>query len=304
MEKSRSVVGMLVAAALGLSSAARAQPPRAGASSLASLDQAFERSLMKKTHGHGALVPIHRGRPGGTTAILVHGIPGAPSSLAPLMESEIDAGSTVHAFAYDNRFRSLEESSADLAASIERWMDEHPQQPLRLDAHSMGGRLALGALDLLGRRHRLNRAIELNLIASPIAGTRSAVFALAAPVFLPFMRPLRGVAPTSQYQKMIDALRLPECVTVRVFVGGSDRVFEQTTKRYRHLVETLHGTLSVVADATHTSILDGWLTCGDTFGPVCDGLRATPCPFLGPDNAPALDAHGLAPQRDCLRLGL
>lgn len=255
------MVGVIVAAVFGLASAALAQVSesvQATASSRhpASIDGVFERTLLKQTHGRGTFVDVHTGAADRPATIFVHGMPGAPSSLIAVIQKAIDAGRTVKVFAYDNKFRSLEDSSRDLAHSIECWMDDNPGQGLRIDAHSMGGRLALGALAILQERGRLDGDIALNLIASPIAGTKSASFSRLAPGFIPWIRPIRGIAPASKFQAVIDRLELPSNVTVNVFVGDKDNVFKHSTNKYGSLVAKLNATLKVFANATHTSIID------------------------------------------------
>jgi hypothetical protein len=222
----------------------------------ATIDGRFERKLLKQTHGRGTLVEIHAGAAEKPTSIFVHGMPGAASSLMSVIQEAIDADETVKAFVYDNKFHSLEASSRDLAHSIEEWRNGHADRPLRLAAHSAGGRVALGSLAVLDSDGRLAGDIEVNLIASPIAGVKSATFARLAPNFIPWIRPLRGISPNSRFQTVIDRLRLPDNVKVNIFVGGQDRLFNYSTTRYRDLVERLHATFRVFADATHTSILD------------------------------------------------
>jgi alpha-beta hydrolase superfamily lysophospholipase len=162
----------------------------------------------------------------------------------------------VKAFVYDNRFRALEDSSRALASSIEASREDSRGRPLRIVAHSAGGRLTLGALAVLQNDGRLTGEIDVDLIASPIAGVKSASFARLAPSFIPWIRPLRGISPTSRFQKTIDRLLLPANVHVNIFVGGKDSVFKHSTRRYGDLVERLHATLTIFANATHTSILD------------------------------------------------
>jgi hypothetical protein len=43
---------------------------------------------------------------------------------------------------------------------------------------------------------------------------------------------------------------------VNIFVGDKDDVFKHSTKKYDALVEKLHATLKVFANATHMSVLD------------------------------------------------
>jgi pimeloyl-ACP methyl ester carboxylesterase len=222
----------------------------------ASIDGLFERRLLKETNGHGTLVQVHTGDADTPTTIFVHGMPGAASSLTGVIQKAVDAGGTVKAFAYDNKFRSLDDSSRDLASSLGTWMDDNPGRTLRIAAHSVGGRLTLGALAILVKDGRLTGDVELNLMASPIAGMKSAIFSLLAPGFIPWIRPIRGIASVSRLQGVIDRLELPSNVKVNIFVGDRDDVFKHSTKKYRYLVEKLHATLKVFTNATHMSILD------------------------------------------------
>jgi hypothetical protein len=237
---------------------------------LARLDADFERRLLRETQGRGTLIDIYAGRGDRPAAIFVHGMGGAPSDLTGVMRKAI-AGETVKTFAYDDKFRSLEDSSRDIAREVGAWMDAHMRQPVRLVAHSMGGRVALGALASLQRDRRLTGDVELNLIASPIAGVPSAMFSQAAPPFLPWIRPSRGMASASGFQRMIDRLVLPSNVTVNIFVGGRDEVFDHSTERYQRLVARLRATVTVFAGATHVTILDAMARL-PTAPPVAGGL--------------------------------
>jgi hypothetical protein len=222
----------------------------------AQVDEALERAILESTDGRGTLVAVHAGGPDHVVSIAVHGIRGKPSDLEPIMRKDIAAGNTVKVFAYDDKFRSLTDSSADLAEAIALWTGDCGASPLRIQAHSMGGRIALGALGLLARAGRLQANVTLDLIAVPIAGVTGAGLARLAPPFIPWVRPSKDMAPASRYQRMIDTLRLPGNVEVNAFVGGRDTVFEHATVRYRDLVTGLRATLTVFPDATHTSILD------------------------------------------------
>jgi len=64
-------------------------------------------------------------------------------------------------------------------------MDHNPDRRLRISAHSVGGRVALVALAILQRAGRVTRDVELNLMASPIAAMKSAIFSRLAPGFIP-----------------------------------------------------------------------------------------------------------------------
>jgi hypothetical protein len=64
------------------------------------------------------------------------------------------------------------------------------------------------------------------------------------------------IASVSRFQGVIDRLELPSNVKVNIFVGDKDDVFKHSTQKYGDLVEELHATLKVFANATHMSILD------------------------------------------------
>jgi pimeloyl-ACP methyl ester carboxylesterase len=250
-------IALLVVLCAGLmTDIALSQPITRSSYQPASIDTAFERRLLKETHGHGTFVDVYTGAADRVTTIFVHGMPDGASTLSAVMQRAIDADGSVKAFAYDNKFRSLEDSSRDLAEAIGTWMDDNPDRKLRIAAHSMGGRVSLGALAILQKEGRLSGDLELNLIASPIAGVRSAIFARLAPGFLPWIRPLRGVAPASKFQRTIDRLALPSNVRVNIFVGDRDTVFKHGTRKYSALVRQLGATLTVFANATHSSIVD------------------------------------------------
>ena len=214
------------------------------------------RIALKHTDNRGTLIDVHTGDVDQLTVIAVHGFRGQPADLSPLIEQAIGAGHTVKVFAYDDKFRSLDDSSRDLASAIQQWCATHPEAPLRIDAHSMGGRIVLGALARMASEAALMRPIQINLIAVPLAGVESANWARVLPPFLPWVRAWRGLASRAGYQRSLDRLELPVGVDVNVYAGGRDHVFRHSTAQYRALVERLRGRLHVFPGATHMSTVD------------------------------------------------
>jgi pimeloyl-ACP methyl ester carboxylesterase len=247
--------GLLVAA-LVISAVTSAAASWANDAAPAALDEAAVRAALKHSHGRGTLIDVHVGQDNHLTVVAVHGFAGRPSDLAPVIDKEIAAGNAVKAFAYDAKFRSLDDSSRDLAKAIATWSGANPKMPLRVYAHSIGGRVALGAIRRLASESQLESDIELNLIAVPLAGLRRANFIRLLPRFLPGVRPLHDVASWSAYQRMIDHVRLPDNVRVHVFAGAQDAVFSYSTPKYRVLLDRLHATLRVFPNATHMSTVD------------------------------------------------
>lgn len=242
--------------ALTITAVTSAAASEAGDVVPAAADEAAVRTALKQSHGRGTLINVHDGQDNHPTVVVVNGFAGRPSDLRPVMDREIAAGNTVKAFAYDATFRSLDDSSRDLAEALAKSSAADAERPLRIYAHSLGGRIALGAVRRLASERRLGPDVELNLIAVPLAGLRRANFIGLLPRFLPGVRPLHDVASLSAYQRMIDRLRLPDSVRVHVFAGAQDDVFSYSTPKYRALVDALHATLRVFPKATHMSTVD------------------------------------------------
>jgi hypothetical protein len=222
----------------------------------AALVKVAKHNALRSAHGRGTLIDVHTQEGSYVLVIAVHGIAGTPSDLAPVMEKEIAAGHAVKAFVYDDKFRSLEDSSLDLALAIQQCSVARPEMLLRIYAHSGGGRVAIRALALLAVKGELAAQVELELIAVPLAGVKSANFIRLLPRFLPWVRSLGDVATRSEYQRQIEQVRLPETVHVNVFAGEMDTVFSYSTDKYRALVNVLHGTLRVIPKATHMSAVE------------------------------------------------
>jgi hypothetical protein len=109
-----AVAGLLLALSVR---AVAAAPVPAEASALADrIGKASARIALKQTHGRGTLIDVHVGDVDQLTVIAVHGFRGQATDLAPLIDKAIAAGQTVKVFAYDDRFRSLEDASRDRRA--------------------------------------------------------------------------------------------------------------------------------------------------------------------------------------------
>jgi pimeloyl-ACP methyl ester carboxylesterase len=250
-----NVMAAAIAAAV-LWTGAAAAATEAGGAAPAAFGKSAERLAIERADGRGSLVDMYAGNSEQPTVIAIHGIRGQASDLAPLIRRAAAAGNTIKTFAYDDTFRSLEDSSEDLAEALRTWAETHREAPLRIDAHSMGGRVALGALDRLSRDNTLRGRIELNLIAVPLAGVDRANWLRLLPPFLPWIRPLGDVASRYGYQRMIERVELPANVEVNVFAGGKDEVFKHSTPQYRAVVRLLRARMQVFPNATHMTTVD------------------------------------------------
>ncbi|MCI0442567.1 alpha/beta hydrolase [bacterium] len=207
---------------------------------LPSVNETRETGIVDAKKGAGHLVPLKDGKPDRPMTVTVHGIAASPDTVRPLSNRAAKAGDAVKTFAYDDTGRTLKQSSTELANEMGRWLKENPGRPLRIDAHSMGGRIALDAVDQLNKKGLLKgRQVELNLVASPINGggalETSAFIASKTPVVggltaIPYIKQGPEMARPSDFQKGLDQIKFPPNVKVRVFTGGEDGKVDRDEK--------------------------------------------------------------------------
>ncbi|HSE41613.1 MAG TPA: alpha/beta hydrolase [Acidobacteriota bacterium] len=229
-----------------------------------------EERLLERTKGKGTLVELSKGQPDRPMTVTIHGIKASPTMVDSLSKRAAKAGDAVKTFAYDDKNTSLTKSSKDLAKGLHQWMKENPGRTLRIDAHSMGGRVALGALDELmknkeSRALLKDRKVELNLIASPINGLASGYGAsipgnipLAGPFvreFGPYVKPGMDMTPTSDFQDRLDNLKLPKNVKVRAFISDKDDVVNYGDS-FDKMCKQLHAKKVYLHNSDHVSAPD------------------------------------------------
>lgn len=184
--------------------------------------------------------PYSHEKPNRPMTVTVHGVANSPEGVKALSDRAEKAGDKVKTFMYDDTGAPLAKSSHDLAKSLEKQLKENPDRPLRIDAHSMGGRVALAAVDELNRKGLLKgRKVELNLVASAINGDSRGTAALVA-AQSPILGPALGEAPYiksgqdmsshSDFQGRLENIKLPPNVKVRVFTGGQDSKVDRDEK--------------------------------------------------------------------------
>ncbi len=221
------------------------------------LDEAMERRVVDGKDKPGKLVGIGGGDPAKGTTVTIHGINGSPEDVRPFTDLAMSKGQHVMTYMYDDQYRRLEDSSRDLAAELSQWVTNNPARPLRIDAHSMGGRVVLGALKQLMDEHKMPARLDLNLVAPPLAGYGSANGARMAPGFIGRLiagvEPGRDMGTTSGFQQMLAALRLPSSVTVRVFIGTADDVVDGKDPVFEQMVHNLGASLTRLNGADHVT---------------------------------------------------
>jgi pimeloyl-ACP methyl ester carboxylesterase len=224
-------------------------------------DQDAERANTKKG---GRLVeftdgPYSHEKPGRPMTVTVHGINASPEAVRPLSSRAEKAGDKVSTFMYDDNYKRLGRSAEDLANSLQKQLEKNPGRPLRIDAHSMGGRIAMKALDILEQRGMLKgHQVELNLIASPINGISAANAANWA------MGPMSGIknvpsgkdmGTNSRFQKDLNNITFGSNVKVRIFTGGKDDVVNRD-ENFDAMAKQLHAERVHLPNATHDTAVD------------------------------------------------
>lgn len=253
-------VGLGICLAVGLMGAGA--PAMAAGPPPIAISKTMELSIVGGENKPGKLVDVAEGDPSLGVTVAVHGIRGSPSTIQTVIEGAAAGGGVVKAFTYDDQFRSLEDSSRDLANEIASWKQENPGRPLSIQSHSMGGRIVLGALQDLQERGLLadGAPIHATLIAPPLGGYGSANSARWAPDFVARLIagivPGRGMGTSSDFQKMLEALKLPANVETTVLLAENDTLVDTTLPGFQRIVDNLHATIRHVRDADHVNILE------------------------------------------------
>ncbi len=230
----------------------------------------------------GKLVDVALGRKGDRDnkdfpmTVTVHGIDANPNTVAPLSIKAQKAGDSVKTFAYDDMYSGLEKSSKELSSELGKWLKDknNDGRPLRIDAHSMGGRIALAALDDLNRQGLLkDRKVELNLVASAINGEISprvqaaGIAPTSLPPFgpllelIPTVSPAQDMSPLSGFQERLNHIKFPSNVKVRVFTGNEDDKVTLNSGFYR-MIQNLNARHVHLPGADHDSAVSAaaeWL---------------------------------------------
>jgi pimeloyl-ACP methyl ester carboxylesterase len=206
------------------------------------------------------MVRIGPARPNAPALLTIHGINDAPLSMQALGERGQQNGLEVHTLAYDDRFRRLRDTSGDLAGQLREWIEQNPGRPLHISAHSMGARIALGALSELQQQGQLDgRQLHLDLLGPPLGGFEAADLArldltgvLGATI--PGLRPGHDMGSTSGFQERLESLRLPPTVSTRIFLGGRDRLVDPNSPGFQTIAANLNAAIVTLPEAAHGNL--------------------------------------------------
>jgi pimeloyl-ACP methyl ester carboxylesterase len=235
---------------------------------IAEVEEHAEHSFLGTRNVPGVLVQVSPGSPGDGVGVSVHGINARCSDVNPLTLELVERGAVTLAIAYDDDYRRLRDSAADLAAALRPYLESRPGEPLFVRAHSMGSRIVLVALERLGREGLLGgRDIDVALVAPPLGGYRSADLARVTPwplSRLKYVQPGIDMGRDSRFQRRLQALSLPVNVRVRVFLATNDRIVDSGDRGLWQVVRRVRGEAIWLPGATHESAL----------GAAADWLRA------------------------------
>lgn len=228
------------------------------------LDEVAERRLLGGFDRPAVLAPVHAGDPRRAHVVVVHGINAAPGDVAPLTQAAIARGGPVSVLAWDDQRRRLDASADDLAAQLAGPL---AGRPVRLEAHSMGARVALAAVARAHARGAALGPVELVLVAPHLGGSGAADGARWAPGFLAAriggVRPGLDMGTHSAFQAELEALTLPPGTRVRVLVAEHDTIVDAAAPGFQRVLGRLGVEAEVIPGAGHTDVL----------GPAAERLR-------------------------------
>ena len=226
------------------------------------IDEKAERAWIG-VNGRARVIELGGNEHLGTT-LTIHGINAAPNDVALLSNAALARGERTLTIAYDDNYRRLQDTADDFARQVEAVQSMLPPQTrLRIDAHSMGARAIVVALDRMQRAGHLTRShIDLHLIAPLLRGVRAANQAWMMPLLLPFglstlvknAEPARDLAESSEFQRELEAARFPANIRVAITLAEHDR-FASKDATCTKLAQRWRASVLVLPGTTHLSIV-------------------------------------------------
>jgi hypothetical protein len=220
------------------------------------MSEAREREALGGFDRPAVLLPVHAGDPGRPHVVVIHGINAAPGDVAPLTQAAIARGGPVSVLAWDDQRRRLDASADDLAGQLAGPL---AGRPVRLEAHSMGARVALAAVARAHARRAALGPIELVLVAPHLGGSGAADGARWAPGFLASriggIRPGLDMGTRSAFQAELETLSLPPGTRIRVLLAEHDTIVDARAPGFRRVLERLGVEAEVISGAGHGDVL-------------------------------------------------
>lgn len=208
----------------------------------------------------GKIVELSPGQPGHGAHLSIHGLGSNPADMAPLTKNAAAEGKATATFAYNDLKCDHAQNSQALAEGLQGWLARHPGEPITIETHSLGGRLALGAFHHLQSKDEMpGHHIKLNMVAPPLAGF--ALFNIALPLpsvlarIIPGAAPTRDLASLSTAQTQLDQLRLPANFHTKIYYGNEDALIDYTLSGADRIAENLNANVFYIADQGHYTMV-------------------------------------------------
>lgn len=229
-----------------------------GQTPMTQIDNATESFMLSQGDECGRIVKLGDGQPGRGAHLSIHGLGTGPSAMQPLIDKAAAEGQATSTFIYDDMHCNQARVGSDLARYLRGWMSQHHGQPMTIETHSLGGRMALTALGQMARDGTLpGDVVTLNMISPPLGGFGFANICLTMPGplarLIPGATPTRDMATWSSGQKLLEEVTLPASVHTSIFYGTNDNLIDYTKPAHATIENNLHATVYYLAGGEHTT---------------------------------------------------
>lgn len=254
------------------------------------IDNAAEKQIVKESGQCGTIVDLAPGKAGEGIHLSIHGLGASPDAMKPLDDLATKSGKATSAFAYDDMHCTQEENANSLATSLNQWVKKNPGEKITIETHSMGGRIAITALDTMNKRGTFpQQEIDLNMVSPALGGYGALNVSLAAPMgllkMIPGAAPTHDMASLSRAQDQLEQVKLPESVETTIYYGAKDSLIDYRKDSHDTVEQNLDAEVYYIAGAGH----------GDTVPAVAekskDQLSSDPLPY----EAAPKPAHRVGP---------
>lgn len=234
--------------------------PAVAAVQIEKLDEKAENQILASNQTCGKLVKLQQGSSGKGIHISIHGLGSNPADMAPLTNKAANEGLSTATFAYNDMHCDHAGNSGALTAELKSLLAEFPGKTVQIETHSLGGRLALSALDNLQKDGSLpGQDIKLTMVAPPLAGFPLLNIMAPMPSFLAKLIPggvaTKDMASLSSAQSQLNQVALPGNVSTKILYGSEDNLIDYTTFGAQQMAQNLKADVYYIAGAGHYDMI-------------------------------------------------